>query len=459
MRIVRALLLTLTSAAGALWAQAGDEPVVFRSDVSLVRVDVQALERSGRSLNTLRREDFELFEEGKRLEIKNFSREEIPADVLLLIDVSGSMRPHVERLADAAGQAATVLGNDDRIAVMVFDRGTRTRMQFRPPGDLQSELNHLLRQEGFNGGTDITRALYDATRHIARHARRDARRAIVILTDDRTERDRDEIGIGRELALNNTVVSAILAEDAMFQSRRGGGQWPQQDPIGGTLGGIIFGRRGGYRRGPVVVGPGGGGLQSAGTAEIAEASGGDTMNIEDAGAFEETLARIRQRYALYFNLPPGVQQGEERHIEVRLTAAAQRRHPSTDLQYRRVYVSSGSSPAPVEGATESATGSAAPQEDPPAEVITRRPEYRRDPGASADPQPPPETAPRTERRLPPAQQERKVEILRPDPAEAAKQPAPKKGGWRTVDEPEPDTVPPAKPETQKSKPVLRKNVT
>jgi hypothetical protein len=45
--------------------------------------------------------------------------------------------------------------------------------------------------------------------------------------------------------------------------------------------------------------------QSAGTSSIAQHSGGDSMAIDDASAFEETLARIRERYALYFYLPEG----------------------------------------------------------------------------------------------------------------------------------------------------------
>jgi len=62
------------------------------------------------------------------------------------------------------------------------------------------------------------------------------------------------------------------------------------------------------------------------------------MPVDDASALEETLARIRQRYALYFNLPDGVQPGQERNIEVDLAAAARRRFPDAEVRYRRVYM-------------------------------------------------------------------------------------------------------------------------
>ena len=98
------------------------------------------------------------------------------------------MRPHVQRIADASAQALTVLGKDDRMGIMVFDRDTRVRLAFsNSPQEVQREFDRLLRQERFNGGTDITRAMLDAADYIRRQGRRDARRAIVILTDDQTD--------------------------------------------------------------------------------------------------------------------------------------------------------------------------------------------------------------------------------------------------------------------------------
>ena len=78
--------------------------------------------------------------------------------------------------------------------------------------------------------------------------------------------------------------------------------------------------------------------QSAGTSGMARQSGGDSMTVEDASSFESTLARIRQRYALHFYLPEGVKPGDERAIEVELSAAARRRYPGAEVRYRRSYL-------------------------------------------------------------------------------------------------------------------------
>lgn len=372
-----ALALSLASGLSAYQ----EAPVVFKSDVSLVRVDVQVLSATGQIIGKLQREDFELREGGQVREIVNFGRENLPLDLVLLIDVSGSMRPHVERIANAAHEALGVLGNEDRVAILVFDRSTRTSMPFNQNHDeIVRGFERLLDREHFNGGTDITRAMYDATKFMQRNARAGARRGIVILTDDRTEFNADEFGVGRALEEANAVMSALITPDAMGgmgqrypgSSRRGGGVgggYPGGNGGGGLggLGDIIFGGGGipGSRRnpgggnGPVVIGNGR--LKSAGTEQIARASGGDSMTVDNVSALQDTLERIRQSYALYFNAPEGVKQGEKRNVQIALTGAATRRYPNAELRYRPSYVVS-------EGGTTS--GPSTSSDDTP--TVTRR---------------------------------------------------------------------------------------
>jgi len=328
---------------------AGDDDLVFRSDVSLVRVDAQVVDSGNRAITHLHAGDFVLRESGRVVPIRNFASENMPVDVLFLLDVSASMRPHVQRIADASAQALTVLGKDDRMGIMVFDRDTRVRLAFSSsPQEVQREFDRLLRQERFNGGTDITRGMLDAADYIRRQGRRDARRAIVILTDDQTEFVRDDAAVGQALARADAVMCALIAPDAMpYGGRRGGGG---QRPggwggggggLGGGLGGVIFGPRGGGgNRYPGGGGGSGGNTKSAGTAEIARDSGGDSMSVNDASALEDTLARLRQRYTLFFNLPEGVQPGLERNIEVDLTADARARYRDAEVRYRRRSMSS-----------------------------------------------------------------------------------------------------------------------
>ena len=343
--IPRAAYLLLFAATLASAQSAGDDTITFHSDVSLVRVDAQVVDSSNRPIIHLHADDFLVRVGGKVVPIRNLVSDKMPIDVLFLLDVSGSMRPHVKRIADASDEALKRLNKDDRMAIMVFDRYTRVRLPFNSSkDDVQRGFDRLLREEHFNGGTDITRAMFDAADYIRQHGRRDARRAIVILTDDQTngQFDVDEDGVSRALARADAVMCAIIAPDAMPYASRPGG-YGQGGPLGGgpglggPLGGIIFGRSGGNG---YPAGGGGQSDKSAHTSEIARDSGGDSMSVNDASALQDTLERLRQRYTLYFSLPEGVQPGQERNIEVDLALEARLRFSDAEVLYRRTHMSS-----------------------------------------------------------------------------------------------------------------------
>ncbi|MDX2269668.1 MAG: VWA domain-containing protein [Bryobacter sp.] len=311
--------------------------VVFRGGVSLARIDVQVLDRNRRAVTGLRAEDFELLVNGQPTPIANFATEEVPLDVLILLDVSGSMRPHVELVGSAMREALYVLGRKDRVALMVFDRRTRLSMPYRGDhDDIVRGMQALLDQEDFNGGTDITRAFYDSIQYVRTHARPEARKAIVILTDDRTERNRDVRGIGRALSEGGIVVSALIAPDALGNRRVGRGPVS----IGTSWPDIIFGP--GSRRNRIPGGGQVGGLSNAGTSEIAINSGGDSYPARDASALENALEKLRQSYALYYSAPTAA--GD--NVEVQLSARAEQRYPGVQLNYRRAAQSNTADSAP-----------------------------------------------------------------------------------------------------------------
>src|SRR5690606_29226207 len=138
------------------------------------------------------------------------------------------------------------------------------------------------------------------------------------------------------LSQADAVLSALISPDAMGNMipfpRSGGSGWPGgngrngQTWPGGNRGGVRFpggviigggggrnrtGYPGGYPGGGRFPGggyPGNGPVvmvetQSAGTTEIAEGSGGDSIPVHAASSLETTLSRLRQRYSLYFQLP------------------------------------------------------------------------------------------------------------------------------------------------------------
>jgi VWFA-related protein len=377
-------LVLLAGALLCLPAAYADEPVVFRGDVSLVRVDAQVVDRDNRAITGMGPQDFVLREQGRLQPIRSVDMESLPVDLVLLLDVSASMRPHVERIAAASHEAMRQLREQDRVAILVFDRVSRVRMSFRgSQSGVDRELERVLDYETFRGGTDITRALFDATDYVQSQGRRASRKAIVIVTDDQTELDRNVEGVERALTRADAVLSALIAPDAMRNRgvRRDPNGYPGSGggPLGGPLGGIIFGSpRGGSRTGYPGGGQTGSHTKSAGSEEIARESGGDSMSVNDSYAFQDTLARIRQRYALYFSLPPGVRAGEEREIELQLADAALRRYPGAEVHYRRAYY------APISTQGTPASSEPLSSDNPDRPYMRRRPAVSPDPDRSRE---------------------------------------------------------------------------
>jgi len=318
-----------------------DDPV-FKSDVALSRVDAQVVDRDGRAVGGLQVRDFILRVDGKVRPIKNFDSENMPIDILLLLDVSGSMRPHVEKMAEAAKLALNVLAEHDRLAIMVFDTFTRERLPFtNNRTEVTSELRHLVRGESFNGGTRITSAMISAAQYVQKHARPDARRAIVILTDDETQDAENEPKVETALSHAGAVLSFLQApyDPETLSSGTGPVPIPGSTPNGG----IHWPTGGGWPGGGGI--PGGGTISTpmdpdhtAGTASIANDSGGDTMSINDAAALENTLSRLRQRYALHFYMPEDAIAQAQHSIRVDLSTEARIRYPEADVHARRIFM-------------------------------------------------------------------------------------------------------------------------
>lgn len=184
----RILLLTLALVLTMAWTGSGQEPTaasqnpVFRSSVDLVSVAAIVRDRRGQVVRNLGRDDFEVFDNGVRRPILEFTpSDDGPVSLALLVDVSGSMvmgsglpavRAWIGMLLDR------LRPNVDEVALFSFDTGLREEHAF--DGDLRAVRTKLDTLRPF-GAT----SLYDAVGETARRleGRTPKRRAILVLTD------------------------------------------------------------------------------------------------------------------------------------------------------------------------------------------------------------------------------------------------------------------------------------
>src|ERR1044072_916102 len=119
--------LPIPAAAALGGPLAGSQPPerpTFRGGVARVSLAATVRDSRGRPVTNLTATDFDLFDNGQRREILDFSRAEAPVALGLLADVSGSMNVAAKRAAalETAKLLVQVLGKEDRVGLFAFDR-------------------------------------------------------------------------------------------------------------------------------------------------------------------------------------------------------------------------------------------------------------------------------------------------------------------------------------------------
>jgi VWFA-related protein len=296
------------------WAQqpttppASDETPVFRTGVAYVRVDAQVLDRQ-RPLTGLGRNDFVVLDAGQPQPLEYFGRDSEPLWVLLLLDVSGSMKKRLEEMSAVARKALRVLAPDDHVAVMFFGRNTKVAQEFtRETEPAAGAIGQATREKGVGAGTNINPSVINAAKYIREKAANlPGRRAIIILTDNEglNYQVSDETTLA-ELFGADAVLNAIVTPGAKSPEAAKGYANPDFTPSD------VF--------------------------RLARESGGEVMKAEKAGeTFQQMLERIRVRYSLHYRAPGGTP-GELRKIRVDLSPAARGRHGKAEVRARTGYV-------------------------------------------------------------------------------------------------------------------------
>ena len=89
-------------------------------------MDVQVTE--GKNLvKDLTKDDFAITDEGQPQSIVSFSHGDEPVNLILLLDISGSMQKYIDEISMEARESLEHLRPGDRVAIMVFAKNTAVR--------------------------------------------------------------------------------------------------------------------------------------------------------------------------------------------------------------------------------------------------------------------------------------------------------------------------------------------
>ncbi len=151
---------------------------LIRTSANLVLVPVSITDELNRPVVGLDQQNFELFENKKPQEIKNFSTEDAPVSIGILLDVSGSMGYKLERAREAVRQFCEEANPQDEFFTITFsDRPQLTTDFTTQTANVENDLLTVTSK----GRTSLLDAIYMALKKM-REARY-SRRALLILSD------------------------------------------------------------------------------------------------------------------------------------------------------------------------------------------------------------------------------------------------------------------------------------
>src|SRR5207253_3163951 len=145
----------------------------------LLRLNVSVTDRNGRAMSGLRAQDFTLFENGQERKIIDVKPVNSPFNLVLLLDVSGSVEERMDFIRKAARNFLSTASPQDRISIISFRDDIQIISDFTTD---RQQLSLSLDKIDAGGGT----ALYDALAYTlvdTLKPLRGERTAIVILSD------------------------------------------------------------------------------------------------------------------------------------------------------------------------------------------------------------------------------------------------------------------------------------
>lgn len=260
----------------------GDEYTI-RVDVEMVILHATAQDHKHALVSGLDKDNFQVYEDGVLQPIKNFSHEDIPVTVGLVIDNSGSMGPKRTDVIAAALAFARSSNPQDQIFVVNFNERVSYGLPDNTPfTDQVAQLEVALSRIRAQGETALYDALAAALEHL-RMGNRD-KKVLIIISDGGDNASKHKL---------TEIVTMVGQPDAIIYTI---GIFDEQDPD----------------RNPVVL------------KRLAKDTGGEAFlpeSLKDVAPICEKIAHdIRNQYTISYAPTNRKRDGTYRVIEVRASA-------------------------------------------------------------------------------------------------------------------------------------------
>jgi VWFA-related protein len=254
---------------------------------NLVMLDATVKTKSGEIMGDLKQGDFEVREDGVAQKIALFSRDELPLNVALVLDLSDSIEPFLGPLRDAATTALATLKPDDQVALFTFATDAQLVVPLTTNKDSIASAISSLRG---GGATNINDGIFIAAENFLTTAPQ-GRRVIILISDD----------VGTDAGAQGTrdiITETIAADASVYNLKIPGYNPPSTRAYAASIPGLVN------------------------IGKVAEASGGEIFDVPDTAhltsVFSALLERIRTRYTLGYYTSASEVGGKPHKLDVSL---------------------------------------------------------------------------------------------------------------------------------------------
>src|ERR1700689_2587455 len=236
-------------------------------DVNLVMLDATVKTKAGKIMGDLKKEDFELREDGVAQKLEVFSRDELPLNVALVLDLSDSIGPFLGPLRDAAATALAALKPDDEVALFTFSTEAELRVPFTSD---KAQIAQQINAFRVGGATNINDGIFVAAKYLL-SAPPKGRRVIILISDD----------VGTDAGGQGThdiITESIAADAALYNLKIPGYNPPSTLFAASMIPGLVNIHR------------------------VMDQTGGEIFDVQDVAhldaAFRALIERIKTDYTL-----------------------------------------------------------------------------------------------------------------------------------------------------------------
>ncbi len=289
----------------------------IRVAVEMVSLPVVVTTKEGKRITDLKKEDFQVFEDGVQQDIAGFAATDEPVSVALMLDTSGSTEMDLSRIQNEAISFVNELHPDDEVAILSFAGDVQLLKDF----SIDRDRNAYGIKETRPGGCTVEyEAVWLALHDVLEPVKE--RKALVLFTDgvdtcSHKASEKETLDLAKETYATIYTVYFNTESDLYRRSvpAVGGLPVPGIPPVMGPAGPPIYGPGGmgsthiEYMRGHNYLN------------KLSEYSGGVVFDgMQDlSGAFEQVAQELASQYSIGYYSTNTKHDGKFRKVEVKVS--------------------------------------------------------------------------------------------------------------------------------------------